>query len=109
MPDLGTRQKQNASQTHSPGKTASCSFSRDVGMTKRAVASMTFVSSSGQVQAANGTFSAFQVGDPIIVYGTNLNNGEHQVAGIDTVNGAYLVLDWPCKDEGPVTAELRAS
>jgi hypothetical protein len=46
-------------------------------------------------------------GDPILVEGTNLNNGERIITGIDTVNSAYLVIDPPPKNEGPVTATVR--
>ena len=107
--ELGTRIKATSSQTHSSSKTISEGFTRDVGLAERVVASLTFTASNGRVTGSNGTFAAFAHGDPITIRGTNLNNGEYQVAGIDATNHAYLVLDWPCKDEGPITCEVRSS
>lgn len=81
----------------------------DVGMNKNVTASITFNNGANQIQAANGTFSAFAVGDPILIEGTNLNNGFETVTAIDTVNGAYLVTDSVPKQEGPINATIRTA
>ena len=72
------------------------------------MASITFVSASGQTQAANGTFAnTFAVNDPMLIEGANLNNGFFTVLALDTVNSSYLTLDPPPKDEGPITVTMR--
>lgn len=80
----------------------------DPGMTKRVVATCTFVNSTTkQVQAANGTFASFAVGDDILVEGVNLNNGFFHVTGVDGTNQSYLVLDPSPQNEGPISATIR--
>lgn len=107
--ELGTRSKQNFHNNHPPGSAMFKSLTRDVGMSKLANAAMTFIASSGEVTAANGTFAAFAVNDPLLVEGTNLNNGYFTVIGIDSANRAFLTLDPSPKNEGPVTATMRTS
>lgn len=81
---------------------------RDKGMTKNVSASITFASGTGRATGANGTFTnTFAVNDPVLVGGANLNNGFFTVQALDGVNAAYLVLDPPPKDEGPLTVTMR--
>ncbi len=62
----------------------------------------------GAATGANGTFTGtFAVNDPVLVEGTNLNNGYFTATALDTVNAAFLMLDPPPKAEGPITATLR--
>lgn len=78
----------------------------DVGMSKRVIASLTF--GSGNITGANGTFAnTFAVGDPLLVQGTNLNNGYFTVTALDGTNNAFLTVDPPPAAEGPITATLR--
>lgn len=107
MIEVGTRSRTTALNGRTEGGSMTRSLSRDVGMSKLATASMTF--GSGEVSAANGTFSAFQAGDVVLAEGTNLNNGFFDVTGIDTVNGAYLTLAPAPKAEGPLSATVRTS
>jgi hypothetical protein len=83
----------------------------DKGMTKRVtVGGATFSSATGRLSAANGTFPVtgrFALGDDVVVTNVVLNNGYFNVIGLDGVNGAYLVLDPPPKDEGPITVMVR--
>lgn len=104
---LGTRTLQGFRKEHPADRLFDRGLTRDVGMTKNATASMTFTASSSEVSAANGTFANFVAGDPILIEGTNLNNGERIVTGIDATNQSYLVLDEPPQNEGPVTATVR--
>lgn len=83
-------------------------YTRDKGMTKNVSASITFTASDGRATGANGTFtSTFAVGDPVLIQNSNLNNGFHTVTALDGVNAAYLTLDPPPKNEGPITVTLR--
>lgn len=105
--ELGTRTRQTERQGHAPGTSQTKSFSRDVGMSKNVAASIAFVPGTAQITAANGTFAAFAVGDPVLIQGTNLNNGYFAVTGIDAANSAYLTLDPAPKAEGPTPAIVR--
>lgn len=106
---IGTRTTQNFRRERLPQGSETRSQSRDVGMKKRVVASCTFVGGgTNQIQAANGTFTGtFAVGDPLLVEGTNLNNGFFTILALDGVNAAYLTVDPPPKAEGPLSATLR--
>jgi hypothetical protein len=104
---LGTRNAPTCTENSIPPTTRSvtASYSADLGMTKRVVASITFVNgATNQLQAANGTFPAttWAVGDTIMVEGANLNNGTFQVIGVDATNGAFLTVQGGVKAEGPV-------
>lgn len=106
--NLGTRVKQTLRYERIDQGSDTRSRNQDPGMTKRVVASITFVSASGQAQAANGTFAnTFAVNDPVLVQGANLNNGFFTVLALDTVNNSFLTLDPPPKDEGPISVTLR--
>lgn len=105
---LGTRTRQNFEQERTDQGSDTRSHTRDVGMTKNVAASLTFAAATGRATGANGTFTGtFAVGDPVLVQATNLNNGFFIVTGLDGVNAAYLVLDPPPKNEGPISATLR--
>lgn len=104
----GTRQLTGFRKGHPPTETFDRTLTRDVGLNKNVTASITFVAATtSQLQAANGTFANFAVGDPIMVEGTNLNNGKFTVTGIDGTNQSYLTVDVPPKNEGPVNATVR--
>ncbi len=104
---IGTRQRQNFQKERVSQGNETRTHSADIGMTKNVTAAITFAAGAAQLQAANGTFVNFAVGDPILVEGTNLNNGRHAVTAIDAVNSAYLTVDPPPKDEGPLNATVR--
>jgi hypothetical protein len=103
----GTRQPHAHMSSHPSGR-LDRGMQQDPGMTKRVVASITFVASpTSQLQAANGTFTNFAVDDIISIEGTNVNNAIRTVQGIDATNQSYLTVDVPPKTEGPVTATVR--
>jgi hypothetical protein len=103
MPDsLGSRTSQNLFRSRIEQGSETRSHQQDVGMSKRKVTSATFTASNGRITGSNGDFAAFAVNDPVLIEGTNLNNGYHTVTGLDGGNQAFLVLDPPPKDEGPV-------
>lgn len=105
---LGTRTLQGQRREHPFGTGFTGTLTRDVGMSKNVTASITFVGGgTNQLQAANGTFANFVAGDPVLVEGTNLNNGEFITTAIDSVNHAFLTVDPPPKAEGPITATVR--
>ena len=105
----GTRTKQNVAYQHPPETSVTSSLTRDVGMSKNVTAAITFVNSATkQLQGANGTFNAFAVDDLILVEGTNQNNGIFTVTAIDGANHAFLTVDNPPKNEGPVNATVRS-
>lgn len=108
-PSIGTRTKQSIRQEHLDTRSETASHSADLGMTKRVSASITFSAASGQLQAANGTFANFAVGDDILVEGANLNNGRFHVNAIDGTNHAFLTVDGGVKNEGPVANVLVRS
>lgn len=106
--NLGTRVQQGFRRERLEQGSDTRSRNQDPGMSKRVVASVTFVSASGQAQAANGTFAGtFAVGDPLLVQDAALNNGFFNITALDGVNNSYLTLDPPPKDEGPITVMLR--
>lgn len=107
MPDsVGTRNAQNLFRMRPDQGTETRSHQQDVGMTKRRVTTATFAAGTGRITGSNGDFTAFALNDPILIENTNLNNGFKTVTGLDGVNGAYLVLDPPPKDEGPLANTL---
>lgn len=103
---LGTRTLDGFRKEHPAAALFDRSLTRDVGMSKLVTASMTFHPSSGKVTAANGTFAPFVAGDPIVIEGTNLNNGERVITAVDAANQSYLVLDAPPQSE-TATATVR--
>lgn len=111
MPDsLGTRTSQNVARGRIEQGHETRFHTRDKGMKKNVTASITFAAATARATGANGTFTGtFALNDPVLVGGANLNNGFFTVTGLDGVNGAYLVLDPPPKDEGPISVTLRTS
>lgn len=107
--NLGTRTKQTFAKERVQQGALTKTYTRDVGMTKNVTASITFSAGSSQLQAANGTFNAppWVAGDDILVEGVNLNNGFFRITAIDSVNGAFLTVDPPPKNEGPLSAVVR--
>ena len=110
MITAGTRTRQIPLNIRGDQGSDTRSQTRDLGMSKTVTASCTFVNSTTkQVQAANGTFTAFALFDQILVEGANLNNGFFTVTALDSTNHAYLVLDPSCKNEGPLTVTIRTA
>jgi hypothetical protein len=109
MPEnRGTRVRQNFARERIQQGSINGGYSRDVGLVKNVSASITFSASSSELQAADGTFaSTFAAGDDLMVEGASLNNGFFRVTGLDATNSAYLVVDPPPKDEGPITVTVR--
>jgi len=109
MPTQGTRSFSRYHQRqHASGRSINYSHNADKGLSKLATASMTFVNSgTNQVQAANGTFPSFAVGDEIEVIGAVINSGYFIVTAIDGTNQSYLTLLGGVKNEGPVTCTVR--
>lgn len=104
----GTRQRTSNSAIQSDTRIPNGALEADVGISKRFFGSVTFAATGNSLTAANGAFANFIVGDPIIVHGSNLNDGERQITAIDTVNSSYLVVAGATKTEGPVAnVEVR--
>lgn len=105
---IGTRTQQNFRKERIDQGHEAASHTRDIGLAKNVTAAITFVNgATKQLQAANGTFAAFVVGDQILVEGTNLNNGRQIVTAIDAVNSAFLTVDPGPNNEGPIAATVR--
>ena len=105
---MGTRTKQTAFYSRIDQGAQTRFLQGDPGMTKLVTASLTFAASGATITGANGTFTGtFAVNDPILVEGADLNNGYFTVTGLDTTNAAYLTVDPPPKNEGPLTVLVR--
>jgi hypothetical protein len=105
-PNYGTRQRVNGQHERVAQGAPNSQVTRDIGMSKLVTAaSITF--GSNRLTAANGTFTAFAVNDPIEVFATSGPRGFYTVTGIDSVNQAYLTVDPPPAAAGPVTASVR--
>lgn len=109
----GTRITQTARRERLPQGQETRTITRDVGLATNVTASCTFVNgATKQIQAANGTFAAFNalaLPFAIEVQGVNLNNGFFEVIAIDSVNQSFLTLDPGPKNEGPLTATVRTA
>lgn len=101
-PQIGTRIRMSTHRGRLGQGSDTRSHTRDVGMSKRIVKTLTFAAGTGRVTGANNDFAAFRPGDPILVQGTRLNNGLFEIAATDAVNSAFLRLDPPPKDEAGV-------
>ncbi|HEV2187509.1 MAG TPA: hypothetical protein VGR70_09890 [Stellaceae bacterium] len=106
--NFGTRTRQNFAKERVQQGSMTKTYTRDLGMTKNVTASLTFAV-AGTITGANGTFNAppWTIGDDILVEGVNLNDGYFRIIGIDAVNGAFLTVDPPPKNEGPLNATVR--
>lgn len=104
---IATRQRQNFQKERTDNAHESRTHTRDVGMSKNVASNATFTAANGRITGANGDFAAFAVGDPLLIQGTNKNDGYKTVTGLDGVNQAYLVLDPPPADEGPIATTVR--
>jgi hypothetical protein len=105
--EMGTRIKATGQNAHQEGGSDTRSHTRDAGMSKRVQVSLTFTAATGRVTGANGTFANFVPQDPVLIQGTNLNNGAFEIVSTDAVNAAFLRLDPPPKDEGPIVCIVR--
>lgn len=106
---LGTRTLQGLRKEHPQGTSREGGYTRDVGMSKRVSSNATFTANNGRITGANGDFANFVAGDPIFIQGSNTNDGEFLITGLDGVNQAYLVLDPAPKNEGPVQVTVRTT
>jgi hypothetical protein len=113
MPALGTRTR-NGTQWGNPAQGRPNSVTTaDPGLSKYVSESLTFSSANGSVTGGvlfvggPGPFGAFIVGDPIVIVGTNLNDGFKTVVGIDNANFTYLILSGGAQNEGPIQTTIR--
>ncbi len=104
---LGTRTLQGMRKEHPQSSSREASLTRDVGMSKRVSSNATFTAATARITGANGDFANFVAGDPVFVAGSNKNDGEFIITGLDGVNQAYLVVDPPPKDDGPIQVVVR--
>lgn len=104
---MGTRTLQGFRKEHPASRTTESGLTRDVKMTKLVTTSATFTASDGKITGSAADFAAFAVNDPILIQGSNLNDGERTVTGVDGASQAFLVLDFVPKNEGPVTVTVR--
>lgn len=102
----GTRETKSFFRTMRPStREPNGRHSRDVGLSKRLVASATFAGSL--ISDAASDFSVFKVGDRITVSGTSggQNNGDRTVLEISSQS---ITVDFPVKTEGPTAGvEIR--
>lgn len=103
---VGTRTPQLMSKERVDQGSDTRTRNSDLGMSKRVVTSATFTASDGKVTGSTNDFTAFAAGEEVLIQATNLNNGFHTITAIDGTNHAFLVLDPPPKDEGPVANTL---
>lgn len=106
---LGTRTLQGQRREHPQRGSMESSYTRDVGMSKRVASNATFTAATARIAGANGDFANFVTGDPIRVAGSNKNDGEFLITGLDGVNQAYLTVDPAPKDEGPIAVVVRTT
>lgn len=107
MPNsIGTRVQATATRERVDAGSDTRSHTRDLGMAKRVVTALTLTAASARIAGSNGDFAAFAVEDPILVQGTNLNNGFFRVTGLDVTNQAYVTVTPAPKDEGPVSGAI---
>lgn len=105
-PNFGTRTRRNVAHERVSQSRPNSVTTRDVGMTKLISASITF--GSGQLLAANNTFTSFAVGDGIVVENApEAVCGFYTVTGIDVISATYLIVDPPPQAAGPVSATVR--
>ena len=104
---IGTRTRQTRSATRADQGSQTRSYTRDLGMSKRVASTMTYTGANARISAFNGAFSTWQPYDAVLSQGTSLNNGYFRVLSIDPTNAAWLVVDPPPKDEGPLIAVVR--
>lgn len=110
MHGIGTRTQQNFRKERVDQGNDTRSHTRDLGMSKNVTASITFTAADGKATGANNTFlSTFAVGDPVLIQGALLNNGFFTVTALDGTNNAFIVLDPPPKNEGPLSVTIRTA
>ena len=101
----GTRQRQNFYKERPESGFPNNKYTTDVGLNKLQTVSATFTAVDGKLTDAATTFtSLWAVDDQIIIWGTALNNGVHKITAVAT---HALTLDWPVKDEGPISCVIR--
>lgn len=109
MPEnLGTRTSVEVARERIDQGSDTRTRNQDKGMTKKVTASITFAAATGRATGAGNTFlNTFAVNDPVLVSGSLFNNGFFTVTALDGGGNAFLVLDPPPKNEGPLTVTLR--
>ena len=101
----GTRESRNFFRSRPSSRITNGRHSRDLGLSKRVVASATF--SGSVISDAASNFAVFKVGDRITISGTagGQNNGDRTILG---VTATTLTVDFPVKGEGPTAGvEIR--
>ena len=106
--ELGTRRTDNVQRSRPETGSQTRTFNPDQGLSKNVTASLTFTAADGRATGAGGTFAAFAAGDPVKISLTNKNNGFFTVKSVDGAF-AFIVLDPPPKDEGPLSTNIRTS
>jgi hypothetical protein len=105
MIENGTRQRYNKYNERPETRFPNNKYTRDVGLNKLQSVSATFTASDSKLTDAATTFtSLWAVNDQIIIWGTASNNGVRTILAVATHD---LTLDWPVKDEGPVSCTIR--
>lgn len=109
MPNsIGTRIQATATRERVDQGGDSRSHTRDIGMSKRVVSTLTMTASSARIAGSNGDFTNFAVEDPILLQGGVLNNGsQFRVTGIDVTNHAFLTVTPAPKDESSIAGTVR--
>lgn len=107
MSSLGTRTQANHTNGLLPRGTFTRKSHMNPGLSKRISSTFTFAASGATVTGSTNDFASFVAGEPVVFKGTNLNDAEYMVTGIDATNHAYLVLAPPPKDEASIAAVAR--
>lgn len=105
--ELGTRSLTGFKKERYQQGSDTRTHTRDKGMTKISTPASASFNVDRSVTGSNGDFANFAVGDPLLVGGTNLNNGTFAIIAIDGNNQAFLSLDPPPKTELATTATFR--
>ena len=105
--EIGTRTKQSLRFEQAPSRKWDRGFTRDVGISKRFVGSVSIA--GGVVTGIAGNFTAFLVNDPIRILGPSANNGEYTIIA-KAGDGSTITLNNPTPvAEGPLTVEIRTT
>ena len=101
----GTRESREFFKSRPSSRITNGRHSRDLGLSKRVVASATFAGST--ISDAASSFSVFKAGDRITISGTlgGLNNGDRTILAVAANS---ITVDFPTKSEGPTAGvEIR--
>lgn len=101
----GTRETKAYFLSHPSSRANNGRHTRDIGITKRIVASATF--SGSLISDAASNFSVFKAFDRITISGTSggQNNGDRTILSVASQS---ITVDFPVKTEGPTAnVEIR--